>query len=189
MFVCTVAIYSSWSSPSQPQISPQLLLVVTDLALFLPLLHYPLSKRCKTCTHPVYICLWTCKHIGSFTHLLPLLSVLFISTHTHTGRQAAMGGGNVRNAPNPGLVFWLVPDFMPSPPGSVARPPCARPTGSNTRPGQPSSSSRPIINQQAALQSISPPPPHTSKPRAPWKIRGRLYGLILQEGEKKWRYP
>ncbi|CAF89065.1 unnamed protein product, partial [Tetraodon nigroviridis] len=40
--------------------------------------------------------------------------------------------------------------------GSVARPPCARPTGSNTRPGQPSSSSRPIIKQQAPAHIPSP---------------------------------
>ncbi len=112
-------------------------------------------------------------HIASFTHFPPLL------IHTHTHGQAAIGGGNARNAPNPGLVFWLVPDFMPSPPGSVARPPCARPTGSNTRPGQPSCSSRPIINQQAALQHTSPPPPHTTA-GAPWKLRGRIYSLVLQ---------
>ena len=36
--------------------------------------------------------------------------------------------------------------------GSVARPPWARPTGSYTRPGQPSCSPPPIINQQAAQQ-------------------------------------
>ena len=82
----------------------------------------------------LYMPLWTCTYIASSTHFLPLRSA------SHTPGQAAMGGGNARNAPNPGLVFWLVPDFMPSPPGSVARPPCARPTGSNTRPGQPSCS-------------------------------------------------
>lgn len=100
-------------------------------------------------------------HTHCILHTFPSLALCLTHIHTYTHGQAAMGGGNARNAPNPGLVFWLVPDFMPSPPGSVARPPCARPTGSNTRPGQPSCSSRPIINQQAALQRRSlPPSPH-----------------------------
>ncbi|AWP17467.1 Hypothetical protein SMAX5B_020209 [Scophthalmus maximus] len=63
--------------------------------------------------------------------------------------------------------------FMPSPPGSVARPPCARPTGSNTRPGQPSCSSRPIINQQAALQCTSTPPPPYQYSRGPLETQRR----------------
>lgn len=109
-------------------------------------------------------------HTYCIFHTFPSLALCLTHIHTYTYRQAAMGGGNARNAPNPGLVFWLVPDFMPSPPGSVARPPCARPTGSNTRPGQPSSSSRPIINQQAALESTSPPPPHASTAGAPRKL-------------------
>lgn len=133
-----------------------------------------------------HMSLRTCVRVAFLTHFLPLFSV----SYTYTHGQAAMGGGNARNAPNPGLVFWLVPDFMPSPPGSVARPPCARPTGSNTRPGQPSSSSRPIINQQAALQLTSLPPsphwcrglletqrkniqPHTAACR--WGCSGRLW--------------
>lgn len=112
-----------------------------------------IQPGCKACTH---VLMNMCAHCIPRT--FPSLVLSLIHFHTYTHGQAAMGGGNARNAPNPGLVFWLVPDFMPSPPGSVARPPCARPTGSNTRPGQPSSSSRPIINQQAALQLTSLPP-------------------------------
>lgn len=124
-----------------------------DAALFWSSAAKSIQPDCKACTH---VLLNMCAHCIPRT--FPSLVLSLIHIHAYTQGQAAMGGGNARNAPNPGLVFWLVPDFMPSPPGSVARPPCARPTGSNTRPGQPSSSSRPIINQQAALQLTSLPP-------------------------------
>lgn len=158
-----------------------LLLVGMDSALmqhcFGARTHYPsIQPGWKTCTHVLMT-----MHTHRILHAFPSLALCLIHIHAYTHGQAAMGGGNARNAPNPGLVFWLVPDFMPSPPGSVARPPCARPTGSNTRPGQPSCSSRPIINQQAALQRTSPPPPPPhSTAGAPWKLRRRIYSPVLQ---------
>lgn len=125
-------------------------------ALFVSSDAQSIQPGCKAFTHVLMN-----MHADWIPHTFPSLSLCLIHIYTYAHGQAAMGGGNARNAPNPGLVFWLVPDFMPSPPGSVARPPCARPTGSNTRPGRPSSSSRPIINQQPALQLTSlPPSPH-----------------------------
>lgn len=148
-------------------------------AVIQPCLCAQSQKSIQPGSKSVHTLSWTCMCVASLAHFLPFA---LSASHTSTHSQATMGGGNARNAPNPGLVFWLVPDFMPSPPGSVARPPCARPTGSNARPGQPSSSSRPIINQQAALQLTShpsPPSPHTST-GASWKVRGRAHGRISQ---------
>ncbi len=89
-------------------------------------------------------------------------------THTHThsripclvwlgraGMREEEGGGLCVECSKPGLVLRLVPDSVPSPLGSVARPPCARPTGSRDRPGQFSCSTGPIITQINPLLSLS----------------------------------
>lgn len=110
------------------------------------------------------------------TRFFLLLTVSWTHTRTHT-RAGSHGRRECEECSKPRADVLTRPRLHAVTTGSVARPPCARPTGSNTRPGQPSSSSRPIIKQQAVLQLTSLPP---SPLWCRGLRRGRKYCLLLQ---------
>lgn len=125
---------------------------------------------------PIHACFnehtWAlCCSCVSFSHSL---SHEHTCTHTWAGSH---GRRECEECSKPRVDVLTRPRLHAVTTGSVARPPCARPTGSNTRPGQPSSSSRPIIKQQAVLQLTSLPP---SPQWCRGLRRGRKSCLLLQ---------